>query len=214
MQKRDKKGRQNRPARVRAVDWRRDQERGTTLVEVVLAVAIFSLIMTIALAFYSCGLQSWSRGISASDLQQNARIAMDVMIRELRYARHLDGFQDGGTLPLPLYRHGLAEQRGAGSLRYTDVEGSRSELSFNKAKRIVTLKTKRGSPNEIAYNVTGLDFFHYVPRGGQTASSFPDSRPLLLVCIRMQGKAQGQQEGASYTLQSVVRLQNLPLFNE
>lgn len=185
------------------------RQRGATLVEVVLAVAIFSLMMTTILAFYTGGIQSWSRGSKNLDLQQNARIAMDIIVRELRYARSLADFQSGGVLPL--YRHGVEGQRGADNLQYVDVDGHWSELCFNGAKRIITLKEKQGSPNEIAYDVAELGFYRYIPPGSPTANPW-DRCPMLLVCMKAQERAPGQRaEAASYILRSVVRLQNLNL---
>lgn len=174
-----------------------------------MAVTIFSLILTTALTFYAGSLQSWSRGLSTLDRQQNARIAMDEIIRELRYARSLEGFQDEGVLPL--YSHKAEEQHGASRMRYLGVDGQRSELRFNEAKKIVTLKVTGGPPNEIAYNVVGLDFFRYIPQGGRPEENSQGTCPMLLVCIKLQGKALGPRQGAPYILQSVVRLQNLPL---
>ena len=184
-------------------------QRGATLMEVVLAVAIFGLLMTTILAFYTGGIQSWSRGSKNLDLQQNARIAMDIIVRELRYARSLADFQSEGVLPL--YRHGVEGQRGADNLQYVDVDGHWSELCFNRTKRIITLREKQGSPNEIAYDVAGLDFYRYVPPGNPPAKP-RDRCPMLLVYMKAQERAPGQRaEAASYILQSVVRLQNLNL---
>ncbi len=193
-------------------DWVWGWQKGSTLMEVVLAVAIFSLILTAALAFYAGGLQSWSRGVSALDRQQNARIAMDIIVRELRYALSLEGLQDGD--PLPFYSSEIEDQQGGSRLCYTNVDGHNSELCFNETKKNITLKVKRGSPNELAYNVAGLDFFRYLPPGGQ-AGNLREAYPLLLVRIKLQGKGSGQQKReAPYILQSVVRLQNLPLSDE
>lgn len=209
MWKQVKQGRRGKRERVQAPDWEWGRQQGATLVEVVLAVAIFSLILTTALAFYAGGLQSWSRGLSALDRQQNARIAMDEIVRELRYARSLEGFQDEGVLPL--YNHEIEGQRGTSRLCYLGVDGQRSELCFNESKKIITLKVERGPSNEIAYNVAGLDFFRYIPRGVRPEENFQGISPMLLVRLKLQGKAPGQHQEVPYILQSVVRLQNLPL---
>lgn len=189
------------------------REQGTTLVEVVLAVAIFSLLLTTVLTFYYGSLQSWRRSLNTMDIQQNARIAMDEIIRKLRYAHTLEGFQNENVLPL--YRHGNEEQRGANSLRFTGLDEEDKlcsyMFSFDESKKSVNLKSGKGTPNEIAYHVAGLDFFRYIPRGVLPEEDFQEASPMILVILRLQEKDQYPAQGAPYILQSVVRLQNLAL---
>lgn len=61
-------------------------ERGFTLVEVVVAVLIFSLVMGAALVLYQQGVFSWNREEARVDVQENLRIGLDRMSRELRSA--------------------------------------------------------------------------------------------------------------------------------
>ncbi|MEW5785665.1 MAG: prepilin-type N-terminal cleavage/methylation domain-containing protein, partial [Bacillota bacterium] len=70
---------------MKAIPPARRQE-GYTILELLAALAIFGLIIGAIYSFYLAGLNSWNRGIVQMDSQQSARIAMDKMIRELRYA--------------------------------------------------------------------------------------------------------------------------------
>lgn len=136
--------------------------KGFTLLEVLLSVTIFSLLLSALFMFYGDALQGWNRDSVAIDLQQNARIAVYEITRELRYASAVEGLNDRSILPLYDGEGGL--QRGASLIAYTSSEGQKSEIAFNTEKRTVTLRIGNGPPNELAYNVAGMDFFCYLPQ--------------------------------------------------
>lgn len=62
------------------------RERGFTLVEVVVAVSIFSLVVGAALALYQQAVLSWHKDEAGVDVQESLRIGLDRMSRELRTA--------------------------------------------------------------------------------------------------------------------------------
>ena len=61
-------------------------EKGLSLIELLVTLAIISFIITTIYTFYLAGLQGWQRSLDQIESQQSARIAMDKIIRELRYA--------------------------------------------------------------------------------------------------------------------------------
>jgi len=185
-----------------------DCKRGFTLLEVLLAVTIFSLVLAALFTFYWGALQGWARGTAAMDLQQNARIAIYEITRELRYALILESFNDENVLPL-YDSEGDTQQQGAGKLVYTSSEGKRCEIVFNEYKRTVTLSIEGGPPNELAYNVTGLDFFRYIPQGTPGGGGPGGASPMILMTLKVQEGDKGVAPGVSYFLQSTVRLQNI-----
>ena len=186
--------------------WIWGHSRGVTLLEVMLAVTVFSLIMASVLTFYSGGLQSWARGSAAIDIQQNGRIAMFEIINELRYAVAVEGFEDNNILPL--YQTGVELQHGAGTISFTSADGRNCKLIFNETKRSITLKINAGPGNEIAYQAAGVDFFRYIPPGivGEHSESIT---PMILVILKIQEEKGGNAAGSPFVLQNTVRLQNL-----
>ncbi|MDO9536293.1 MAG: prepilin-type N-terminal cleavage/methylation domain-containing protein [Bacillota bacterium] len=192
---------------LRIIKWIWGHSRGVTLLEVMLAVTVFSLIMAALLTFYSGGLQSWARGSATIDIQQNARIAMFEIINELRYAAAVEGLEDNNILPL--YHPGVAQQQGAGSLSFTSADGQKCKLIYNETKRVITLKIGSGSGNEIAYHAAGLDFFRYVPPG-ITPGEYPESiSQMILVILQIREQKGESAAGSPFVLQNTVRLQNL-----
>ncbi len=61
-------------------------QRGFTLVEALLALAMLGLVTAALVTFYYSGVTAWHRGAGRMDNQQNARIAVDLIDRELRFA--------------------------------------------------------------------------------------------------------------------------------
>lgn len=64
-------------------------EKGLSLVELLVTLAIISFIIMAVYTFYLAGLKGWQRSLDQIESQQSARIAMDKIIRELLYAYEL-----------------------------------------------------------------------------------------------------------------------------
>jgi len=70
--------------------------RGFTLVETLIAAALFSVVITGVYVLYTTMQSTLSRGELKSGLQQNARVGLDRMIQEIRMA----GYDPSGAIPL------------------------------------------------------------------------------------------------------------------
>ena len=109
-----------------------------TLLEILLASAIFSVIFAAMMNFYGGGLRSWARGTTAIDLQQSARIALYEITQELRYATGIKGFEDEDVLPL--YHNSGQQRRGKASLSYTSVEAGNVRSAMMRQIEILPSK--------------------------------------------------------------------------
>ncbi|MBI2115013.1 MAG: prepilin-type N-terminal cleavage/methylation domain-containing protein [candidate division NC10 bacterium] len=69
---------------------------GFTLVETLIAAALFSVVITGVYVLYTTMQNTLSRGELKSGLQQNARVGLDRMIQEIRMA----GYDPSGAIPL------------------------------------------------------------------------------------------------------------------
>ncbi|MCG2677232.1 prepilin-type N-terminal cleavage/methylation domain-containing protein [bacterium] len=63
-----------------------NRERGFTLVELLVAVALLSLIMVAFFTIFKGGTAAWKKGDIRTELVQNGRIALDRMASEIRQA--------------------------------------------------------------------------------------------------------------------------------
>ena len=64
-------------------------ERGFTLAELLVAVAVLAFIMAGVLALQRQGQTAYLMGAARVEVQQNARVALDVMMNELRAAQSM-----------------------------------------------------------------------------------------------------------------------------
>lgn len=88
------------------------RQRGYSLVEVVVAVAIFALIFIAALMVYDRSNLVFKRGIEAADTQQNTRVAFDRLVADIRmagYDHDRDGIptSGGGAVWQPTKTYGI-----------------------------------------------------------------------------------------------------------
>ena len=61
-------------------------KRGFTLIEVIIVMALFSVLVGSACWVFTVGLSVWSSGRGRSEIRQDSSIAMETMVRELSQA--------------------------------------------------------------------------------------------------------------------------------
>lgn len=74
----------------------RQRSGGFTLIETLIAAALFSVVITGVYVLYTTMQSTLSRGELKTDLQQNARVGLDRMVQEIRMA----GYDPSGAIPL------------------------------------------------------------------------------------------------------------------
>ena len=65
-------------------------KRGVTIIEMLLVAALLCIIILATFTVLTTGRKSWQIGVVKVELQQEARRAMDVMVRELRNAESVE----------------------------------------------------------------------------------------------------------------------------
>lgn len=118
--------------------WR---ENGFTLVELLVTLSLFGLLITAAYGFYHAGLKSWNRSVEQLDYQQSARIAMETVMRELRYACAVEipseqviHFQFPGDSRIHLFRHRSRELIYEMRTPYTIISHNKVALDIREAR--------------------------------------------------------------------------------
>ncbi|MFO7952357.1 MAG: prepilin-type N-terminal cleavage/methylation domain-containing protein [Bacillota bacterium] len=184
-----------------------DKQNGMTLIEIMVALSILGLVLTAIYSFYLSGLSGWYRSTGQMEYQQTARIAMDKMIRELRFA-HSINFNDQGKC-------------------YSE---SGDEFAFNHHYEIICFKTKKESSDSdltlYRFRLAGEDesdqlFFeqrtdnnnHYATNlvaKNVTALEFIVAEDTEIISITVSA---GKDE-KKYTLTGSVRPRNLALKEE
>lgn len=73
-------------------------EDGFSLVELLMGLAILGMVVATIYGCFFAGARSWQKGVERMDHQQNGRIAVDKIIRELRYASYVEALSDNKEL--------------------------------------------------------------------------------------------------------------------
>jgi len=119
-------------------------QQGFTLVEMVIAVAILVVVMTVACSVFDAGLKFWDKGNRELDLRQNLRIAMEKIVWEVRQGTDL-------TIVASPWQGIMFDYRGE-RIRYrfdpTDQEIERAKLVNGSWE----------GNNPIAQSITNLSF--------------------------------------------------------
>lgn len=134
--------------------WRR---AGLTLIETVIAASLMILVLMASLSILQAGLKWWQRGWDRMDAQQNARVALMQMTREIQAAKEIISGSDAGTLII------------------ADAAGNQYKylLSGDNLQRAVK---KKGSLsfsgyNLLAYGVQTLEFFYDRPEAPENSKT-------------------------------------------
>ena len=112
-------------------------EQGFTLLECLAAVTVFTILLGTVWGFYLFGVNNFQAAAEKVDLQQNVRVAADMITRELRYA---------STLQL----------NGSREVRYRLPGDNTSYRIRQKNNEVVLLIA--GTETKIAYNIQSLIF--------------------------------------------------------
>lgn len=73
----------------RGISFSNTAEKGFTLLEIIVVIALFSIVALTLLSLSLFSANILQKGVRLLDLQQNVRIAADFIIRDLRYANTL-----------------------------------------------------------------------------------------------------------------------------
>lgn len=134
-----------------------NSQRGMTLVELLVGIALLSAVLAIGYTAYSFAYNSFTRGEARSDVRQNVRLAADFITQELRYATHvrvfnaipaLSDFAPGGDHEG--YKSIYVDN---GSFKYVNSEGN-EESPFSSIDGRITLYN-------LSFNLTEGMFLEY-----------------------------------------------------
>jgi len=211
-------------------------EAGFSLVETLLAVVISSIVLLGLYLIYDVNQATFIRGEQQTDLQQNARIGMDRLVRELRLAGNdpsgtltvgpaIPGGQARCSNPPPATPQAIENAEVTCVRFYADVDGDlplateRVEYSYDTAGQL--LRRRRwtnagtgGGAQPLAERVTTLTFAYYDGGGNLLPTPVPvgslDTIRRIAVTITTADTVTGTVP-QPFTLQADVRPRNLGL---
>lgn len=141
-----------------AVRHNRLQDTGFTLIEIIITIVIIGIIASIVAGIISQGASLYSAEDSRSNVQYQARLAVERVARDLRMIRRASDFGTANYPAVPVL--GTLINPTATSLSYKDMTGTIVTYSFDNATS--TLKrTVAATDYVLAKGVTAFTFTVY-----------------------------------------------------
>ncbi len=114
-----------------------NKEFGLTLIELIVAIGIFGLVVTMAVSIFVIALLSQRRIIALRNVEDNTRFALESMAREIRTGKNFSG--NGSLLSFTnakgesvIYRlnNDMVEKSSDGGTNYFSVTGSEATIDY------------------------------------------------------------------------------------
>jgi prepilin-type N-terminal cleavage/methylation domain-containing protein len=172
----------------------RDQ-RGFTLAELLVVTAVLGLILAGVMMIQQQGQQAYIMGSNRVETQQNARVALETMTRELRSAQAITAL--GGPTDVS-----FTDQNGA-AIRYSLASGLLNRTSAGLTTPLI------GGVQSLA--MTYCQVWNGATNSCTTAAATPASTRVIvidLVARTEEGAAASSFANQRATVRSVVRLRN------
>jgi prepilin-type N-terminal cleavage/methylation domain-containing protein len=185
------------------------KNRGLTLTEVMVVVAILSVLTLSIYTVFKSGIDAWSKSETHLEVYQNARVALDQISRELPGAfvgGVAGGFQGEDSNPDTLV---LVTTYGGATyqIRYS-LDTARGVLIRQHDENPEDFANPVYTDIDFAFNINGLNFDYY-PQGGaawgdsglwNNTATLPAAVRIMIECI--------DSDGNTYPFETVVYLPN------
>ena len=172
----------------------RDQ-RGFTLAELLIVIAVLGVMLTGLLAVQMQGQQSYLIGSHRVEAQQNARIALELMIRELRSATSVTAIPS------------------ANNMTFVDENGT--QIQYQLAGTTINRTAGPSGADPLIGGVTTFNLTFFSDYDGSTNTGTTTTDPTLVKLVRVQLVTGTEESVASYsaanqvaTIEALVRLRN------
>ena len=160
----------------------RRERAGFTLLELIIATSILSIIALLIYPAYRASSRSYQLSVVQSNLQQNARIGMKKMVKEL----------EAGMVVIP---EESDDAKGEGTINYGYKRGEPYKMAFyawnstpgtsdnDKIALYTALPTLNTEPEDPAFSSEGEEPLLYVRR--YSSSEWSDPEPLVLSDVKV-----------------------------
>jgi prepilin-type N-terminal cleavage/methylation domain-containing protein len=141
--------------------------KGLTLIELMVVLAILSIVILGLVSFFSGGVRSWIAGQNQLKAQREARQVMDRMVREIREASYVK--DTSGIYNIEFYN---------------PVKDKTTAYSYTELDKEIKEEIGSGTPSSLLKNVSSF-FFSYYDNNGFVVDP-PDSSRISNVKIYLE----------------------------
>ena len=172
----------------------RDQ-RGLSLAELLVVIAVLGLMLSGLLFVQVQGQQSYLMGSRRVEAQQNGRVALELMVRELRSAQSVTAIPSGTDM--------------------TFVDGTGAPIQYQLAGTTIN-RTAGGVTTPLIGGVRTFTATYFSAFNGATNTGTTTGTPANVRLVRIQLVTGTEESVAAYsaanqkaTIESIVRLRNM-----
>ncbi len=151
--------------------------RGISLVELLVAMALLAVVFTLFVSILIPGLRIWTRSREVADLEQQALVAEERVVRALlsTSSKSISTFQDSNVSAVALLSHGGSSSSAGYETTTGRTRWTSSTLFYLKTDRVLRQASWTGtSPTLVNKTLPNTLTFAFTPTELQSVVSFPD----------------------------------------
>lgn len=185
----------------------KNQNRGFTLVEILITVAILTSVFSIVSSLFFSAVQSQRRSLALQDLLKEVSYAMEYMSRQLRMAQKSDAGVPCTGLPLKNYA------TTSNSIKFRSYQDTGECLEFSLiADRLKVTKEMGGLPlleDFLTSENIIMESFNVVVIGDDEED--PNTQPKITISLKARAKGEKQESRPEIQIQTTVSQRNLDI---
>jgi len=177
-------------------------KKGFTLIEVLVSVAIFSLLIAGPTGFFISSLKGQKKALSSQELIDSTSYFLEYFSRAVRMAQK-DSLSSCLTNSFVKTNYELTEGPG---IKFMNYKGECQEIYLDAEEKI--LKEKRGVSDPISLTSSNLEVVSFQIRlSGETQSD--NLQPKVTILLKMRGKSQAEDMRPEISIQTTISQRNL-----
>lgn len=183
------------------------KERGFTLIEMMVAIAVFSIIIGAVSGLFISGLYGQRNALASQRLLDQTSYALEYMSRALRMAK-----KQTSDLPFCLSSNGLNYEMVNSGLRFINhLEEDKCQEFFLEGGILKQRKNIGEAPLDLTspkLEITSLNFFL------QGQSQVDNLQPKVTIFLKIKGSGQRIEEQPGINIQTTVSQRNLDIIRQ
>jgi type IV pilus assembly protein PilW len=182
-------------------DRKARNDRGYTLMELMVAIAIGMIVMASVATTFTSQTRAYSAQEQINQMEQNARGALDIMSREIKMA----GYKPNGgsvTGVVSYTSTSLTIQADLNADAAVSTSGSDNEqiaYAYDSANQKITRQVGTAAAATLAENISGFTFTYYQSSGTTLATSVANIRRIkIAITAKTEKPDPGYQTNGGY----------------
>jgi prepilin-type N-terminal cleavage/methylation domain-containing protein len=146
--------------------------RGFTLVELIISIAVFGVLVSIAMGGLATAMRTQRQTTALIMVNSNIPFALEQMAREMRTGNGFYCTATGAGAPCPA--------GGSGDVVFTNARGDLVEYAYDAANKVITRSEGGGAPVDITSRNVEVQYFVFHVLGNE---AFPDEYPARVTMV-------------------------------